>query len=385
MTTIIPHVKLAKTRAELPPYRPGHWLVAGTPAGEPYPCTCWYSPCSYPKCPDQQRTEGAALPAGCCGRGSGVAGERTEAPARHANTPRSVRQPSRPRETPPSRVAPSRVAEDLWGPPQEDAPPRWDALDEASPVVVETWRPVTPGANGDAPVRQHSEPAERRSRVEQCECVTPWDPPPPVLLIARAKTGPVVTAVALPGRRSEVRELAEKLLAERGYRPKKDWADGRHVLLPPEGKLKTRSGFVADLIGMDSSEGAYAVIDTPPEQGAGIHCPDCCRHFQNRGAHEVHRQKGDGIERPRWDERCVDPASVRVLARSASISRPTTPGQPTGMPMLRRAANGVWSMDPLALWGPDGPPFGPAEAANIHARGTQSLKRWQFGKGHNRR
>lgn len=399
MTATISRVKLAKTRSELPPYRPGHWVVAGTPGWLPYPCTCWYSPCNYPKCPDRTRTEGAALPAGCCGGASGSHGESTEAPARYSNAPGFVRQPSRAREMPPARVVSSRVAEDLWGPPIVDAPPAWDALDEVSPVVVETWRPAPPDTNEDVPVRQHSEPVEgrRRSRVEHCRCPTPWDPPPPVLLVAETKTGPVRMAIALDlprdGEQVDLRGHAEKLLAVRGYGLKGGWKDGRHALLPPEGRLKTRPGFLAEVFNVAPGlrESAFAVIDTPPEQGTGIHCPDCHRDWQNVSAYGMHRRKGNGIDWPRWAERCVDPGTIRVVPRSpgsaggpASISRRSSPGQYDGAPLLKRGTDGVWHLDPLAPWGLGGPPFGPAKALEIYERGRREIKRWQYGRGHNR-
>ena len=42
MTATIPRVKLPRAFKDLPPYRPGHWILAGTPSGQPYPCVCWY-------------------------------------------------------------------------------------------------------------------------------------------------------------------------------------------------------------------------------------------------------------------------------------------------------------------------------------------------------
>jgi len=419
VTATIPRVKLARTYAELPAARPGHWIIAGTPCDQPYPCICWYDNCTYPKCPDRGRPEGDALPPGCCGRRSVVAGERTETPARGSNThggrsstwkaTEAPRRSIRPADLP-QRAAggSSPVAGDLWAAPWDAEPAPWD-LDEpdpgpgsparASPVATEIPKPAPGHSNGDAASRQHSEPSDgrQRSRVEHCVCATPWDPPPPVLLVADTKTGPVRTAIALDLRgpdgdqpRQDPRDLAEKLLAGRGYGLKGGWKDGRHTLLPPEGKLKTRPGFLAEVFNVAPGlrESALAVIDTPPEQGTGIHCPDCCRNMANVAAYGMHRKNGNGIDWPRWAERCVDPATIRVVPRSAgasaSISQLTRPGQYDGAPLLKRGPNGVWHLDPLAPWGPGGPPFSPGKAMEIYERGRRELKRWQFGKGHNR-
>jgi hypothetical protein len=216
-------------------------------------------------------------------------------------------------------------------------------------------------------------------------------------LVADAKTGPVRAAIALDLRgpagdqpRQDPRDLAEKLLAERGYGLKGGWKDGRHTLLLPEGKLKTRPGFLAEAFNTASGlrESALAVIDTPPEQAGGVHCPDCHKDWQSAGAYGMHRRKGNGIDWPRWAERCVDPATIRVVPRSAgasaSISRRSSPGQYDGAPLLKRGPNGVWHLDPLAPWGPGGPPFSPGKAMEIYERGRRELKRWHFGKGHNR-
>ena len=46
----IPRVKLPTNINELPEQRYGHWILAGTPGNEPYPCTCRYSPCRWEKC-----------------------------------------------------------------------------------------------------------------------------------------------------------------------------------------------------------------------------------------------------------------------------------------------------------------------------------------------
>jgi hypothetical protein len=432
VTATIPRVKLARTYAELPAYQIGHWVIAGTPGWLPYPCTCWYDNCDYPRCPDRGRTEGDALPPGCCGRASRSHGETPEPAGGHSNTQRGRSSTRKATEGPrhggaagwersvgPQRRAavvsqplggPPVVAGDLWAAPWDIEPPAWmldepdhepDSHDEVSPLAGKTREPTPGHSNGDAASRQHSEPSDglyphserRRSKVERCDCKTPWDPPPPVLLVAETKDGPVRVAIALDGPQTDIRAAAEKILAARGYGLKGGWKDGRHVLLPPEGKLKTRPGFLAEVFNVAPGlrESALAVIDTPPERPGGVHCPDCHRDWQSAGAYEMHRRRGDGIERPRWAEHCVDPATIRVVPRSpgsaggpASISRRSSPGQYDGASLLKRGPGGVWHLDPLAPWGPGGPPFSPAKAMEIYERGRRELKRWQFGKGHNR-
>jgi hypothetical protein len=403
----IPRVKLARTYAELPASRPGHWIIAGTPAGQPYPCTCWYDNCNHPRCPDRGRTEGDALPPGCCGRALGSHGETPEPAGGHSNTQRGRSSTRKATESPQRSTRPAGlgqrqgwersigpqhqvaavsrsldgpplVAGDLWAAPWDAEPAPWDldepdpepgSPDEASPLARETLKPAPGHANGDAPSRQHSEPSDVRwvsgpSKVESCDCKTPWDPPPPVLLIADSKTGPVRVAVALDGPRGGVRLVAEKILAERGYGLKGGWKDGRHTLLPPEGKLKTRPGFLAEVSNAASGlrESALAVIDTPPELGSGVHCPDCHVSLANAAAFQLHK--------PSWLAPCRPPASILTIRHRT--------------PMLLRGPNGVWHMNKDAPFGPGGCPVSPPRAAEIWRAAQDGVKRWRFGKGHNR-
>lgn len=421
-TATIPRVELAWSVAELPPYRPGHWVRAGTPTTEPYPCTCRYSPCSYPKCPDRYRTEGDALPGGCCGR-------RGEAPPIHGD---SLERPSGysrgDRGSPGARkasgstltsgggrdartswerrlpTAPGAAVADseLWATALDDAPPAWDALDEVSPVHGDgpegaagySHTPRGSEAEEDeAEKRWHAELGRRQAAVVagHCDCPTPWDADGPTLILARTKDGPIETSWPLPDRPGiDVRAESERLLREHplGLYPLKAWKDGRHVLLPPadpNGRVRTRPGWAAPV-----ADGAWAVIDVPdaPRSG-GVHCPDCHRSFGNAGAWQLHR--------PRSTRGCVDPASIRLVRRVMLASNASTSGQtgPSGSrsidrveygpPLLKRTLAGVWSIDPLAVW-PDGPTMSPEQALAVWKRGQDQLaaSRWQFGRGHNR-
>ncbi len=398
MTATIPRVKLPRAFKDLPPYRVGHWILAGTPGGQPYPCVCWYDNCNYPKCPDRERTEGDALPAGCCGRASGSHGERTEPAARYASGDRSSSSTWKPRESftqsltpaelarrsrPPAPPRPA-VAGDLWSAPWDEQPPAWDALDdpeatgddpdEYSPVATEALEPALGHSNGDAPAGQHSEPSDEhwaqselqqaRNRIwaDQCDCPTPWDPPPATVLVADTKDGPVRRSIALDGPRPEARERATKELEAAGWRLAKPWRDGRHTLLPPAGKLKTRPGLVADLIGVGESR-AYAVVDLPPEESPGVHCIDCHLSWASNVAYQLHR--------PDWMQPCRDPSKIATVLH--------------GTPMLLRGPGGVWSLNTEAVYGPGGCPMPHGRILDLHQRATRELKRWQFGKGHNRR
>jgi hypothetical protein len=325
LTATIPRVKLPRAFKDLPPYRPGHWILAGTPAGQPYPCVCWYDNCNYPKCPDLGRTEGLALPPGCCGRASGSHGERTEPAARYASGNRGPSPTWRPKGSLPQSLTPAGSSRRacprhsalrwpaFWSAPWDREPPAWDALDdpeppedgpdEASPFATEELGPVLGHADGDAALGQHSEPSDglqqARNRIwaDQCDCPTPWDPPPAALLVADTKTGPVRKSVALDGPRPESRERAEQALAALGWRLAKPWRDGRHTLLPPEGKLKTRPGLVADLVGADNSR-AYGVVSLPPRSPRGQH-----------RCHQIVLIMWPILHRPSWMRPCHGPSA----------------------------------------------------------------------------
>jgi len=268
------------------------------------------------------------------------------------------------------------MAGDLWAAPWDAEPAPWDldGPDEASGSHGETLEPTGPHSNGDEPVRQHSEPSERRWDAEaelklarariwadQCDCPTPWDPPPAVLLVAETKNGPVRQAIALDCPRHEAREHAIKALADVGWEPAKPWRDGRHTLLPPPGKLKTRPGLVADLVGPDNSR-AYGVVDLPAEESPGVHCIDCHLSFSSNVAYQLHR--------PSWMRPCSEPSKVVTVLH--------------GSPMLLRDPAGLWRTNPDAVYGPGGAPVSRGRANDIWERATRELKRWRFGKGHNR-
>jgi hypothetical protein len=333
-TATIPRLAdLVKARGDAPPANlPGFWILAGTSVAEPYPCQCRYTPCRWDKCADRLRTEGDALPAGCCGRG---------------NAP---------------------VA-DEWGP------------QPASELPGGTGVPAEP-------VRASTAPPGPPRVAFSCDCPTPWDPPPPLLLIAAGKDGPLRSTTPLAAKTTDPRGDADALLAGMGAQRTKPWRDGRHVLLPPApgARGKTRPCWHAPL-----ADGRLAVVDTPDETGSGVHCPDCHRDFANAGAWQIHRKR-DG-----WREMCKDPASVLTIrhvevvpavvdlvgrVREASRIASVT----TGVPLLRQGIAGVWQVDPLAAWGEQGPPFSRDEASSIWTRAQERLAgdRWRYGRGMNR-
>ena len=138
-----------------------------------------------------------------------------------------------------------------------------------------------------------------------CDCVTPWDPPAPVLLIAAGKKGPLCGSVALAPKVADVRGDADEALIVLGRRRTVEWKDGRHVLLPPQpgARGKTRPCWHAKL-----DDGSLAVLDTPDETGSGIHCPECHRNFASAGAWGLHRGRGRyGLGE------CKDPATVLCI------------------------------------------------------------------------
>ena len=253
-TPTIPHVKLPTTVNELPEQRIGHWIVAGTPGSEPYPCTCRYMPCRYEKCQDRYRTDGLALPEGCCGRGN--------APVADPGFVKPPRQPESAVDTP------------------------------AHPDVPAD--PPSPASGGLVPPRESF----------SCDCETPWDPPAPVLLIAVDRKGPICGSVALAPKVADVRGEADKALIVLGRRRMVEWKDGRHVLLPPQpgARGKTRPCWHAKL-----DDGSLAVLDTPDETGSGIHC-ECHRNFSDAGAYQVHRRS--------WLVPCRDPESIFAIESS---------------------------------------------------------------------
>lgn len=340
-TATIPHVTLPKTADELKHRGTGFWIAAGTPVNEPYPCTCWYSPCTYDKCPDRMRTEGDALPQGCCGR---------------------------------RRAA--QVAEPGFVRPEKGA----QRVQEPSGAAARTG--VADGGSSGA--------GDRLEGVRGCDCETPWDPLPPVLLIAAGKDGPIRASVEMPPKLPDVRAAADALINDRGRKREKPWKDGRHVLLPPPigGRAKTRPCWHAPL-----DDGTLAVLDTPDETGSGVHCPDCHRNFVNAGAWQLHRGRDPEA---RWREICKDPASVLCLdsvqvipARTDLIGRVTASkvGAVTyGAPLLKRVGPDVWGVDAKAPWGPKGPDMSPDEAQSIWQRAQERLAgaRWAYGRGMNR-
>lgn len=333
LMSTIAHVELPKTAEELPEFRVGHWIAAGTPVTEPYPCTCWYSPCTYAKCPDRLRTEGDALPQGCCGRNAAPVAEPGFVPGRPADWSQK----------------PAQTAVERSGGTEVPGSP------------VEGSSGVQGGARGPS----------------SCDCRTPWDPPAPLLMFAATKDGPVTSVVSLPERCPDVRAEGDRVLAENGRERAKPWKDTRHTLLPPEPgqRGKTRPCWSAQL-----ADGTLAVIDTPDETGSGVHCPDCCRDFANAGAYQLHRRRA-----PQGREVCADPATVTVVVRADVepalvdlVGRVRAPSRVVqvhrGAPLLRRGVGGVWATDPKAPWGIDGPPFSPEEASGIWTRAQERLQ-----------
>lgn len=381
----IPRVELPHKQHQMPPYRLGHWVLAGTPSTESYPCTCRYDPCRYLKCPDRYRTEGDALPPACCGRaghtreadaGRLVADAARRAPGFAAQSTGGFVQPDRRTSWErrfPTAPSPAVAEAGLWDTgADEEPPPAWDAIDEVSGSHgetledafghLETLDPVQ-GAEEDAEERWRAEVDKRRAGVAagHCDCPTPWDTDPPSLLLAHGPkaTAPeqVVALSAKPGADARAEADAAMAAFELPLRRSKPWREARHALLPPlDAKTKTRPCWTAPLV-----SGGVAVIDIPPEpRGGGVHCPDCHAHFASAGAYEMHRPKKPG--HPAGV--CQPPGSVKLvqrvtLARSASASGSETLSIASvehGGPLLKRDLAGVWSVDRNAVWGPGGPP-----------------------------
>lgn len=397
----IPRVELPRKQHQIPPYQIGHWVLAGTPSNQPYPCTCRYDPCRYFRCPDRYRAEGDALPWGCCGR----AGHTREADAGRLAAETAGRTPgfvapgrgtSWERRFPTAAgasVAESASEAGLWDTGQGEPPPAWDAVDEASGSHGEALEAAFAhsdihgayeGAGEDAEERWRTELQQRRAGVAaaQCECPTPWDARAPALLwaddpeaVAASRTQELS---AKPG--ADVRAEADAALELAGDQRAKPWKQGRHALLPGEGGTKTRGCWIAPL-----ASGAVAVIDLPPEpRGGGVHCGDCCRDFGNAGAWEMHRKRDR-----QGRSTCVDPAQVWLVPPSGdmiSSNDISSARQGDRTPLLKRTIGGVWSVDPIAVWGQQGPPLTPEAAQQLWARAQQELsgRRWQYGRGHNR-
>lgn len=355
----IPRVELPRKQHQLPPHQIGHWVLAGTPSTEPYPCTCRYDPCRYLKCPDRYRTEGDALPWGCCGRGGHTpeadkAKLAAQAPTGGSFAPRDTRTTWERRlpTAPGAGVAETDLAApgpaDLWGDAPEEATPDWDAIDEVSGGHGETLEDAFghletldpfEAAGEDAEERWQQELRQRRAGVAagHCDCPTPWDTDPPTLLWA---AGPKATAPersftlsAKPG--ADARAEADTAIELSGGRRVKPWRQARHALLPPpDAKTKTRACWTAPL-----DTGEVAVIDLPPEpRGGGVHCPDCHISLSSAGVYQIHRPVSPG--RPAGV--CRDPKSILTVRH--------------GTPLLKRRLDGVWELNRLAPWGPDGPP-----------------------------
>ena len=320
------------------PAVPGQWIVARTSTHDPYPCTCRYAPCRYERCPDRERHDPQNLPDECCGSTAARqrrdrTGQATPGAARRDTTQGWAERDRKPapaarREQPRRPLA----EDDLWGPPPDARLVRWDSIDEASPVPAAlTTAPqggsVPPGAQRQS--GEQPEPRRLSGRERHCDCRTPWDADPPVLLIAdAAKAGSRISwrqpLSRTPG--ADIREQAEQLLHAHGYALAKPWKDGRHGLIPTAGR-KTRAGWVAPI--REQAGGGVAVIDVPPE-GSGVHCSDCCTNYSNAAAYQLHR--------PSWLRPCRPPGSIRTVRH--------------GVPMLKRDAAGVWSIDPSCVWPP---------------------------------
>ncbi len=188
-----------------------------------------------------------------------------------------------------------------------------------------------------------------------------------------------------------MRAEALKILAKLGHelvtRRGEQWRDGRHSLLPPAdpgSRVRTRPGWLGALGG-----GGVAVVDLPgAPTGGGVHCGECCRNFANAGAYQLHRGS--------WGDPCKDPAQIRTVERvevqrgrivGGVLTSSCVAGVERGVPMLKRSAGGVWSVDPMAPWGLAGPSMTPEQAQQRWASAQQRLAarpRWQFGRGANR-
>lgn len=341
-----------------PPTHPDQWIGARTSIYEPYPCTCRYAPCRYDRCPDRMRTDPQNLPDECCGStASGTRRERTgqatprqAAPARSGWADRPAQPPAPRRQQPRPAVA----EDDLWGPPPDAHLVRWGSIDDAPPVLAALTTAPEGSSGPPRPERQsgdHLEPRRPSGRDRHCDCRTPWDAEPPLLMVADTpKAGGRVSwrqpLSRTPG--ADLREEAERLLAAYGYALAKPWKDGRHGLLPGAGRAKTRAGWVAPI--REEAGGGVAVIDVPPE-GNGVHCGDCHRNFANASAAQLHRTS--------WLDQCKDPASIKVV-RSTKV-------EPGGLrsgvaiasrlvavtyagPMLVRGKDGIWAVDPRCPW-----------------------------------
>jgi len=276
----------------------GYWIVARTHSSLPYPCRCRRERCEGSwlyqgrkfYCDCFGRTDNEHVPPGCCSH--------------------------------PARAALLRAA--------------------GAPA-----RPPAPSGHPETP-----EGPQRRPGVEyHCACATPWDTPPPELLLAPSLDGPVRyrhVLTAPPG--SDVRQIAAQALDDHhGAKPSR-WRQGAHDLLPAEEGRKHRSGWITKL-----SDGRTAVVDLPAEpRNQGVHCGSCHHNFANGGAFDLHKAS--------WRAPCLDPRKVLIIESvqtrlDADGTRRVVRAQ-RGQPLLRAGGNGVWGTNPLAVWGKEGPPPG---------------------------
>lgn len=331
----------------------GVWLGTGTSIHDPYPCICKYDPCRWDKCYDRGRSDNAHLPDHCCGSvasnrrreqtGQQVPAEpgwsTTDVPPKTGRS-EAVYHRGSDRAIDMRRSAPAVGdvrSDDLWGPAPalEPAPVYWGAVDE--PPEVDD----APGGHSDTPKPARQTPVAADAprapsgrppgagRAPDCDCPTPWDPPPPVLLIAASPKadGRISQRWELPARHPQGhRALADQLLTQHGYALAKDWEQKRHALIP--GRPRMRPCWLAPI--PEEAGGGVAVLDMPEPTGNGMHCADCHINAGSAAAFQLHR--------PSWLSPCKPPASVKTVRH--------------GTPMLVQSVEGVWTVNSRAAWPP---------------------------------
>jgi len=351
--------------ADSPELKKDCWIGTGTSIYEPYPCTCRYNPCRWDRCHDRTRTDNAHLPDHCCGSQTNqrrrAQGEAEAAAPPGWVRPQAARRPPRPAPAArPPRPAP--LADDLWGPAPalEPVPVYWGAVDEPPPEPDDVSEGADPYRGTPEPTRQTPVAAEvlratpvrapAAGRAPDCDCRTPWDPPPPTLLIACSpkQDGKVRQRWELPARVPQGhRLLAEAILIGDSYMLAGEWEQKRHALMP--GRPRMRPCWLAPIT--EETGGGVAVIDMPEPTGTGVHCADCHINLANASAFQVHK--------PDWRADCKPPEAIRVV-RDTEVE----PGRltPSGVvrsrlvavryagPLLVRGKDGVWAVDSQAPW-----------------------------------
>jgi hypothetical protein len=187
-------------------------------------------------------------------------------------------------------------------------------LDAASLNCVTCNGPLDPAAAIDPkdPTRPWAWHPTCRS-PGSCRCLTPWDEPSKVtVVLGRGRAKQAFDFSIMAETRTDLRAVAFLQLIEQGFKPFGEWVVdwvGREYVWA----IEVYSGQVT----------GQAILTTPANRSAGLHCDDCHQNFGNLQTFQLHKRD---CRYP-----CKNPRDIRVVG--------------TGRPMLIQDAQQIWRID----------------------------------------